>query len=315
MRRLLCLLFALLIFITSSGCSDGVGVASVTTSYVAMGASFLMPASRIAMANVKGSTYWKDFTLRINGTDYPPSSVATDSTSATATINFAQTFAKTTLGAAWSETAKTINNVELVEGGQTVVSIAMLSANDQAPHASTMPLANTVVFQLVRDATTGGLILTTLSGTASATSPITSGAQSLYLEAINYIASGGALATLSADVTDVSYPTASFTLHFSNVVASATSGWLFSMTDVTSGNLFTLSDANGELAIANPILASGPFGSCSIVTISLIGSGTAHQLLPSHKYTMSIVNTSLCRADSISTKLTNAILRTFTTRP
>ncbi|MFZ2957537.1 MAG: hypothetical protein WA705_11650 [Candidatus Ozemobacteraceae bacterium] len=318
MRRFFSIFFVLLILITilaANGCNDGIGVDSVTTSYVAMGVSFLMPSSRIASANVKGATYWKDFTLRINGTEYTPASIATNSTSATATIQFTQTFTKTTLGVAWNETAKTISNVDLLEGGQAIVSIATLSANDQSANSSTIPSANTVVFQLVRNATSGGLDLTIISGLASAASLITYGNQSLYIEAINYLTSSGALATLSADVTNVPYPSATFTFHFSNVIASAASGWMFEMTDLTTGSTFTLTDANRELAIATPTSGSGPFGSSSVVTISLIGSGTAHELQASHKYTMSIVNTSLCRADNVFTKFTNAILRTFTTKP
>lgn len=291
-----------------SGSDNPAAATTVTSTNVTLSQSFVIPSAAISVASIRAATYWKEFYLKINGVEYAPSTYTANTTASTITLTWTRTFTKTELGTAWDSTNKYITNVQLIEGGQPILTLNYVYANDQATTESGTPTEVPAVITLTPDTTTGGLVVSVTSGTASATTLITSGSDTLYLEAIYYTKSTGTLATLTSDVTDVPAPNATFTLYFNTVVASATDNWSISVTNTTTNVTFTLtSTSDSGLFSVTPTTS----GSRTILTIGVVGN-SSKKLDFSTNYKVTLNSTSLVRADKTSIKF-GSVTRTFKT--
>ena len=282
---------------------------STTTTNVTLSQNFLIPSPALALSSIRMATYWKEFFLNVNNIEFGPSTYSVNSavSPSIVTLFFSKTFTKTQLGSSWNETAKTVSNIKLVEGGQPILIINSTLANDQASSSSGIPVAKTSVFTLSPDLTTGGLIVAVSSGTASATSLILTGSDTLFIESIYYTKSGQ-LATLSADVTDVPAPLATFTLLFNTLIANATNSWTFEVTNLDTNKTISLNSVSDANLFQTGTTTNN---SRSVLRIGLTGNGKT--LKTNTNYKVKMTATSIVRADKPTVRFTTTVTRTFKT--
>lgn len=304
-------LFLALAATLSIGCGGGggggsTGASTVTVSKVAFAQQVTLPAGDIALASLRASTFWRDVTLKINGVEYAPTAVATDSSNRVV-LTYALSIAKTDLGTTWNETTKKIENFQLLIGGQAVATLT-ISANDQSTSSTTDPTPTTIALTVTKNAN-GGYDIAVSSGTGTATSQVSTASDVLVLEQIKYTKANGTLATLTSDVTDVPL-VATFTLYFNTLVTAATESWSIKAENLTASpsSSFTLSTpADASVFSVTAAVADGK----SVITVGVQGDST-RKLSASKKYRVTLNSSSLARADKTSVKL-GTIIRTFTT--
>ena len=302
------------LFVAGCGNGDdpiGPGTSNtVTTNQVAFTQNYVIPGPTIALTSIRQATYWRDFSLRINGVDYPPSTYSIDNSGSTpmVTLVFALALDKTVLGKSWNDSTKTLSDIQLVEGGQPIVTVTSMTGNDRALTSAGSPTPTTVTFTLSLDPATLGLVVTVTSGTAQAATLIPTGNDTLFLEAV-YYTKNGQLATLTASVADVPAPLATFTLYFNTIVTNATDSWKCTVTnmDKPSATFHLNSGPNSGLFSVSSVTSGGR----SVVTVNVIGDSTK-RLRTNTNYKVALTSSSIRRADKPSVTF-GSLTRTFKT--
>ncbi|NLI76580.1 MAG: hypothetical protein GX442_09070 [Candidatus Riflebacteria bacterium] len=283
---------------------------TVTTGNVAVTQNVVLPAGSVSTASLREATFWREFALRIGATDYAPTSYTTN-TDGSVTLVFSLLLAKSTLGSTWTESTKIISNVQLIEGGQPILTLAGLVGNDQAATLSTTPTPNSVTIALSTN-TDGGITYTVTAGSSyvtGVTSPITAASDLLYVEKITY-QKGADWLTLTASSTDVPYSGTTFKVYFNTAVANATTSWDIYVLNTATNMYFNLNSTNNSALFT--VTAATESGK-TVLTVVVVGDAT-HKLRASQPYKVTLkAGNSLTRADKSTVKLTTDITRTFTT--
>lgn len=291
------------------------GPTTKTTSTVALSQSLKVQPGFVS-TSIRQATYWEEFLLKINTgatvLELKPMSQTTDS-DGWVTISFVTNYTKTQLGTAWNDVTKTIGNIEIWEGGQKIITISSLAANDQSTSETGTPNPTPCVLKLTADPTTFALLVTVESGTATVKSEVSSPANTLFLEAAYYKNSSGSLATLTSNVTDVPAPVATFALQFNAQITSATDSWEVKVTNMDKSTSFTLtSTGNSQLFVVTSSTFTGAFGPQTLLTITVVGDSTKYLAFGTN-YKVELTNSSIARSDNSAIKF-GTVTKTFKTK-
>ncbi|RCK79303.1 MAG: hypothetical protein OZSIB_0174 [Candidatus Ozemobacter sibiricus] len=317
MVRVGLLLVLVLTLFVATGCGNGDDKpitpvpTTVTRDVVSFTQSFVMPLSSVSTpaTSLRGQTWWQEFALRINGTDYPPSTFTVDASAnpPMVTLTFTLTLSKTTLGTVWNESTKTLSSIQLVEGGQVIATINATKANDQAANVTAIPVPVVAKYSVSADRVTVSLI----SGTGTPVSSIPTASDTLFLEKVTYLKNNVEY-PLASGVADVPSVGTTFKLYFNTAVINTTN-WTATVVNTDSNISFQLNSgtpADAALFTVTPIVVGGK----SVITVVVNGDAT-RKLKANANYRVTLTSSTIARADKPLVAFPSNLTRTFRTAP
>lgn len=311
------LLFLLVVsLVVATGCGNGddkpvtLVPTTVTRDVVSFTQSFVMPQSTVnTNGSLRGQTWWQDFALRINGIDYAPSTYTIDATAQPpmVTLTFALTLNKNALGTVWNESNKTLTGIQLIEGGQPILTINATKGNDQATTSTGTPATVVTKFSISADRVT----ITLISGTGTPVQVITTASDTLFLEKVTYLKNNVEY-ILASGVTDVPSSGTTFKLYFNTEVINHTT-WTATVTNIDSTRSFQLDSgvpADRDLFIVTPTVMGGK----SVMTVVVHGYA-GRQLKGNTNYRVTLTSSEIARKDKPTVTFPANVTRTFRTAP